>query len=133
MEATQADRDHISAYLNAHSMTTAQCASRWTLVQILWTSTQIRNQFTTRIQISFTFRESFGYQFDHHQMVQQATTAVLPIDPSMHAVYRELDSRGSKRGMTSPSPSVAPETKKRKVQTTQTDLHNEHFERLPSK
>ena len=133
MEATQEDRDHISVYLNTHSMTSSVCASRWTLTQLVWTSTQIRNQNTTRIQISFVYRESFGYQFDHQQMIRQVTTPIMPVDPTMTAVYQELESRGSKRGMTSPSPSVAPETKRRRVQTTQTDLQNSHFQRLPRK
>ena len=107
------------------------CAARWTLTRLTWTSTQVRNQGTTRIQISIVHQESFGYQFDHQQMIRQATTPVLPVDPSMPGVYQELETRGSKRGMTSPSPSVAPDIKKRRVQTTQTDLHNAHFQRLP--
>ena len=110
-------------------MTNTSCTARWTLIEVSWTSTQIRNQSTTRIQVAFKYQESFGYQFEQQQMIRQAVIPVLPLDPTVIGTVEEVHSR--KRGMTSPTNSEAP-SKRKKVQT-QTIIQSTHFDQLPRK
>lgn len=107
------------------------CSSGWTLVRVSWTSSPIRNQLCTRIQLDFEFRATFGFEFEQSQSVRRAIAPNLPIDPSERSVEEEMNSRATrKRANQSPSLSTIPPKRKR---STQTDVLGEHLNALPCK
>ena len=111
-------------------MTHESCAARWTLTVCEWTSTQVRRQDTTRIQVIFEYQESYGFQFDQRVIARQAMIPVLPLDPTAIGMDALDEARSRKRGLTSPTPSEAPN---RKRVHTQTDVQSTHFNQLPRK
>ena len=107
------------------------CSSGWTLTRVTWTSSPIRNQRCTRIQLDFQFRASFGFEFEEDQSVRRAIIPNLPVDPSERSVEEEMNSRATrKRGNSSPALSTIPPKRKR---CTQTDILGEHLNALPRK
>ena len=93
------------------------------MVNLAWTSTQVRNQHTTRVQITFRFEESFAFSFRHTQMSMRAQVSnQLPINPN---VTHELEepSASRKRMHSSPTESeYAPKRRQCSVQTVCTGL-----------
>ena len=116
-------------------MTHTSCSSRWTLTECDWTSTQVRRQSTTRIQIAFAYRESYGFQFDQQQIVRQAIEPVLPLDPTavgMDAIA-EMRNNAKRKRAASPTLSEAPSGQKRIRVHTQTDIQLQHLDKIPRK
>ena len=119
-------RTRIQQYLTARDMVHRACAAGWTLMEVHWTSTPIRNQRCTRIQIEFIFQASFGFEFEQDQSIRNAITPNLPLNPAIRAVEEEINSR--KRTNPSPTESSLPSKRKR---GTQTDVLGEHLDSLP--
>ena len=106
------------------------CATSWTLMSVTWTSSPIRNQKCTRIQIQFQFRASFGFEFEQSQSTRRALAPILPIDPNEQAVDEELNARASRKRAHSPAETTVPDKRKR---GTQTDVLGEYLDSLPRK
>ena len=99
-------------------MLSKSCAEGWDLVQLGWTSTQIRNQMTTRVQITFRFKESTAFAFYNTQRTIRAQHPnLLPVNPNiMHEIAEETNNR--KRVHSSPTESeYAPKKRQCSVQT----------------
>ena len=111
-------------------MTHESCAARWTLTVCEWTSTQVRRQETTRIQVIFEYQESYGFQFDQQVIARQAMIPVLPLDPTAIGMDAVAEARSRKRFLSSPTPSEAPQKKRAQ---TQTDVQSNHLDQLPRK
>ena len=118
--------------MKGHQLLHTACSARWTLVKLEWTSSPVRNQSTTRVQIGVYFKEDWGFEFSMNQINRSVVTPILPVDPTDVGIHRELNSRASNkraREVLSPTESTAPPAKKQAVQT-QTDIHGEHLDRV---
>ena len=130
-EADPTARESIQQFLVTRNMVHASASSSWTLYRLEWTSTNIRNQSCTRIQISFFFRANFGYEFSRSQSIRMAIIPQLHIDPSETIRQGEISQQNNrKRAIDSPSESVCPAKKRR---GTQTEVQKVHLDRVPSK
>jgi len=93
------------------------CARRWQLVRLAWTSSVVRNQHLTRIQLTFVWQADFGYQFHADMSGRLAVSPQMPINPSDRAIRDELNSRSARKRNSSPTETVVPPKKRRGTQT----------------
>ena len=107
------------------------CSNGWTLMRLSWTSSPIRNQKCTRIQLEFHFQASFGYEFEQSRSTQRAIAPILPVEPNERAIEDEMNSRSTrKRAHQSPTESTVPS---KRLRGTQTNVLGEHLDSLPRK
>ena len=105
-------------------------ASSWSMIKLSWTSSAIRNQRCTRVQIEVHYRSDFGFEFGQAQSIRMAVIPALPVDPSPATIRAELQARNErKRGNTSPTESEMPVKRRRGTQTT---VQGNHLEKIPS-
>ena len=125
-EADQHSRTLIERYLSTNSMVHRTCSERWTLTKLSWTSSPVRNQATTRIQIGIYYQASFGFEFAQTTSERLAIAPSLPVDPSARTI-REHEARNARKRQSSPALSTIPP--KRRC-ATQTDVHGTHMDQV---
>jgi len=106
------------------------CAARWQLTRLEWTSTVVRNQNLTRIQLSFFWQADFGFQFSEGMSERMAISPHVPINPSDRAIREEMNNRSARKRNSSATETVVPSKKRR---GTQTEVAGHHIDSLARK